>query len=465
MDASATIGLGHAVRCLALAEILKDRFEITFCCAELPSPIASQIKEKKFQLQMLSSESQLFDDLKKEDIVVLDHYSLDSAYQKQIKEKGCGLACIDDIHDREFFADLIINHNPGVKAGDYKAKPYTMFALGTDYLLLRPAFLHHSRRPEKRTGRDSVFICFGGADPKGLTLKALAVCQSFPELKKITVVTGVQNEEVKKFAEADHKIRYCHSLNDTEMLALMLESDIAIVPSSGILLEALAAGCRAISGMYVPNQKLIYSHFKDQNYFIDAGEFTDEQLKQAITKAIHNDTEKNISRLKPQPDKILKLFLQLSESNKIKLKRASEQELDITYSWAADPKVRAHSFSKHQITKEEHSAWFLRKISDKNCEYLVFFKNERAIGSVRFDIEKEKARISYLLDPAFHGQGLGTIILQKALEYLYFSSPQKPELVYGEVFQENHSSLQTFRRLGFDEKISEECYLYAKLGY
>jgi RimJ/RimL family protein N-acetyltransferase len=340
-----------------------------------------------------------------------------------------------------------------------------MFALGTDYLLLRPAFLHHTQKAKKKTGRDSAFICFGGTDPKELALKALAVCKNFTELKKIIVVAGSQNEEIKKSAEADQRIRHYHSLNDAEMLALMMESDLAIIPSSGILLEALAAGCRAISGMYVPNQKLIYSHFKEQNYFIDAGEFTDEQMKVAITKAIRNDPEKNIPRMKPQPDKILKLFRQLAESVRITLKKASEQELDLTYSWAADPKVRAHSFSRHQITKEEHSSWFLRKISDKNCEYLIFFKNEKALGSVRFDFEKEKAKISYLLDPAFHGQGLGTVILQKALEYLYFSSPHKPELIYGEVFRENHSSLQTFRRLGFDEKISEECYLYTKLGY
>ncbi|MBK6374809.1 MAG: GNAT family N-acetyltransferase [Saprospiraceae bacterium] len=33
--------------------------------------------------------------------------------------------------------------------------------------------------------------------------------------------------------------------------------------------------------------------------------------------------------------------------------------------------------------------------------------NNESIGSIRFDLEDNKAIISYLLDPAFHGRGLG----------------------------------------------------------
>ena len=62
-------------------------------------------------------------------------------------------------------------------------------------------------------------------------------------------------------------------IDEEQLLALMKEADLAIVPSSGILLESLAAGCRIISGMYTDNQQFIYSAYRDAGCFIDAGNF------------------------------------------------------------------------------------------------------------------------------------------------------------------------------------------------
>ena len=42
-------------------------------------------------------------------IVVLDGYHFDTNYQTKIKQKGCKLVCIDDLHDKHFVADIIIH--------------------------------------------------------------------------------------------------------------------------------------------------------------------------------------------------------------------------------------------------------------------------------------------------------------------------------------------------------------------
>ena len=46
-DGSHDIGLGHLIRCIALAHMLKNDFDITFVCKEIPEKIKSDWKYHK----------------------------------------------------------------------------------------------------------------------------------------------------------------------------------------------------------------------------------------------------------------------------------------------------------------------------------------------------------------------------------------------------------------------------------
>jgi len=136
-DGGPNIGMGHFIRTLALAEMLKDDF---YCIYVTKSPSAYQIIEiekvchERLDLPANKSHFKVFlNILKGDEIVVLDNYFFTTEYQRAIKNKGCKLVCIDDLHDKEFVADLIINHTPGVLKNDYIAQPYTQLALGLDY--------------------------------------------------------------------------------------------------------------------------------------------------------------------------------------------------------------------------------------------------------------------------------------------------------------------------------------------
>ena len=267
-DGNPQIGLGHLVRCTALAHMLKEDFEITFICRDIPDAIVHELIDSGFDCTKIKEETEFFGRINTYSIVVLDGYLFDTEYQRQIKAKGTMLVCIDDLHNNEFVADLIINHTPGIIPMDYKAQPYTQFALGIEYALLRPAFLEQAKKKRSIVSIQTVLICFGGSDPKNLTQEVLQSVIEFPQLKKIFVVTGSAyflTDSFKKLVASDTRIDHRHSLKEQQMIDIMLVSDLAIVPASGILFEVLAVGCIVLTGSYIDNQDYILKGFSNLN--------------------------------------------------------------------------------------------------------------------------------------------------------------------------------------------------------
>ncbi|MDX1641315.1 MAG: UDP-2,4-diacetamido-2,4,6-trideoxy-beta-L-altropyranose hydrolase [Balneolaceae bacterium] len=316
-DGSSEMGLGHLVRCTSLSIILKDQFRITFVCKKIPQQIEAELKQRGLSIVKIDQEEEFFDRLTSEDTVVLDGYFFDTAYQKKIKELGSSLVFIDDLHDREFYADLIINHAPGISKEDYSAQPYTRYALGLDYVLLRPPFLEAARsaKEKNRNLLNTILICFGGSDIKNLTIRAAKVALDFNQFKKIIIITGsaykYQNE-LLQVIQHEEKIVHYHALSGKKMATVFQESDVAIVPSSGILFEALATGNITISGTYIDNQQKMYSGFKELNAIVDAGEFSAQEIRNAMQQIEPNKKPKSYIDGK-SPERIRSLFKSLKK--------------------------------------------------------------------------------------------------------------------------------------------------------
>lgn len=465
-DGSTEMGLGHLIRCTALGHMLRGAFDIQFVCREIPDSIKIDIIREGFLYKLIDKEEAFLQALTGREIVVLDHYGLDSNYQKKIKERGCTLVCIDDLHDKDFYADLVINHSPGVDYHDYTAPASTQFALGPDFALLRPPFLSQANRGAKSKTNESVLICFGGADFNNLTYQTLDTVLEFDELKKIVVVTGAAykyQKELDVLGSKSRKVRIYNNVNAAKMAELISASDIAIVPSSGVLMEALAVGNNIVAGMYVENQKLLYEYFKQVDAIYSAADFSTEHLKSALNECLSSKQSKATVIDGESGNRILKIFKQLEAEQKIELRRAEASDLSLTYKWATDKSVRAFSFNQSRITMEGHNQWFTSKLIDSNSLYFIAELDSQVIGSLRFDMEGEEAIISYLIDPNFHNRGLGVPLLKKGVEAFIREERKKVKSIIGYVMPENIASCKTFERFGFEKTAEKGNYKYRLL--
>lgn len=302
-DAGTDIGYGHFIRSLALVDMIKADFECVFV-TQSPTEYQRNEVEKVCKLVELPHDDtkfQLFlDYLKGDEIVVLDNYYFDTEYQKAIKTIGCKLVCIDDLHNRHFVADAVINHAEGIKPDLYSKEGYTKLLLGYKYALLRKEFLNESFNSQSKVF--SCIVIMGGADPYNLSNKIISLLKDYSFLLPIAVVVGAGFTQEHLF-EKYHNIKLFKGISSSCIFQLMLQSEFGILPASTVAIEACAARLPFVCGYFVDNQKEIYLGIKSNQLAICVDDFFKLESKilcnaidivsspEMIINITHNQTE------------------------------------------------------------------------------------------------------------------------------------------------------------------------------
>lgn len=439
------MGLGHLIRCIALGHMLKDCLSVTFVCQSIPEKIRAELAENGFHLKVISVESDFLNQVGKADVVVLDGYHFDSHYQQKVKEKGATLVCIDDLHDKEFYADLIINHAPGIKSEDYQSKSYTQFALGPEYALLRPSFLEQARKQRAITQIETVLICFGGSDHNNLTESTLRIVSEFIDFKYILVITGSAYKHLDSLSpilNKDPRIKHFHAQNEDQMLTHISRSELAIVPASGLLYEVLSAGCRVISGTNADNQKLLYTGMLSAHSFESASRFQEADLKGALNKVLtSSNSPKKIIDGKSKGRIIEKIFGLI-----FSIRSVREDDCQLLFTWANDKDVRSNSIAQASIEWEDHIAWFKNKIASVDSKLFIMEYRGMPVGQIRYDRKDDHWLIDYSIDKAHRSKGLGKLMIKNTLTHL------NSERITALVKTGNIGSIKSFESLLFNEK-------------
>jgi UDP-2,4-diacetamido-2,4,6-trideoxy-beta-L-altropyranose hydrolase len=268
-DADRQIGMGHFMRCLALAQAWKDTGgQVVFITACQSESLLQRLKEEGFDIHLLARSYPDDDDWEHtKNIlaaypsawVVLDGYHFDEVYQQQVKEFGQWLLVIDDMaHLKHYYADIVLNQNLHADQLRYTCEPYTRLLLGTKYVLLRKEFLawRDWKREVPEVARQ-VLVTLGGADPENHTLK---VIQGLDKVEvtglEVTIVIGASNphRDVLEAATKQSRIPIRLIWDVTNMPELMTWADVAVSSAGSTVWELLFLGTPTLALILADNQ-------------------------------------------------------------------------------------------------------------------------------------------------------------------------------------------------------------------
>ena len=315
VDGDSKIGIGHIMRCLALAsELYKMNCEIFFITTEEHEIITN----KGFSVIKIDSElingngnfhheiSLLLNIIKelKIECIIVDHYYVSLGYLEKLKVSVKILTVIDDFCDNRIPADIILNGNIYADKNNYTdIDPSTILLIGSRYTLFREEFLKLPKRIVNHEVQD-VLITTGGSDNHNLTLKLLEIAINSDLVKdlNINIIIGhmfTNTEEIQTFSKKFDNIKLFYNVSN--MSELMLRNDIALTTSGVTLYELAITGTPSISFIVANNQERLARKMDELHCTINLGQYnlvSDEKIKKTLKKLIFDtNSRKQISQI------------------------------------------------------------------------------------------------------------------------------------------------------------------------
>lgn len=293
VDASLDIGTGHVMRCLALADALREEgAKCHFICRPHAGHLATHIESKGHRVTLLPVVERVCgpmiapahaawlgcdwrDDAKQTiaavgdqqpEWFVVDHYALDAQWENEIRLHCQRLLVIDDLADRTHYCDLLLDQNLGREPSDYErhVKTDARFLIGPTYALLRPEFAHlreYSLARRRNPKLAQLLISMGGIDQPNITgqvLQALCECR-VPDNFHVIVVLGEHAPWAKRIKQLATDLPFhCEVLtNVSNMALLMADSDLAIGAAGSTSWERCCLGVPSIALVAADNQSAV----------------------------------------------------------------------------------------------------------------------------------------------------------------------------------------------------------------
>jgi UDP-2,4-diacetamido-2,4,6-trideoxy-beta-L-altropyranose hydrolase len=306
-DADSDMGVGHVMRCGALAQAWQSAggkaiFAIASGTHELESRIRAWRSEAAVVHAKLGSIEDAAQTLQlcerhSADWLCVDGYHFSADYRLRVKSAGTRLFLVDD-HGScpPYLSDIVLNANPQASEALYQQRgPRTHLLLGPRYALLRQEFLNCQRQSTKVPDlAHRILITLGGADSRNVTLMVMQALGGLTDLPlQIDVVVGAVNPNLKSLQESaaasPHLVRILSNVEN--MPDLIMNSDLAITAGGGTCYELAFLQAPMFLMITADNHDLTVQTWAKNRAAISAGWFTlttRESLASALREAIHD---------------------------------------------------------------------------------------------------------------------------------------------------------------------------------
>ena len=461
VDSSNLIGAGHVRRCLKLAEDLRYKCnKIIFITKDLKNNFNDLIKKKKFKLVLIKrsrAKKNIFQDLnatkkicKKHaiDILVKDHYHLNSDWEKRIKRNINRLVVIDDFTKKRHHCDIIFNNlnNKNIN----KTKHY----FGLEFVII-PSRLNKKKIKKKDT---TIGTFFGSSDNANCTKSFLRIFsqKEFNKFQFISIL-GKNNNNKKMIKKIFKMKRNLKIVENYKKISDFINQIDILISSGGITsFEALFLNKRCINvpiNFYQKTNSNFQKKMKISRIFNYSSIFK-KKRKQILLNLLFKKSNKNHFNdnklyLDEKGSKRISEILIPSKFEDSSFVRAKNFDdcVDLFKLYNEEESIK-NSFSQKRTSFQKHLNWFKKKILFKNSYIYIFRINSLCVGQVRFDlIKKSRALIDYTISKIFRGRGWGKLMLAKAMQD--FNEKKKIKYFQAKVKKNNYKSIRVFDSLFF----------------
>lgn len=297
IDVNSQIGMGHAMRCLSIADALHSLGEsITFITADNNGK--TLLEERGYKMVCLQSawdapeqelESLLnFIQTNPAKCILVDKYEVTEKYLKELK-KIIKVAYLDDLNRFIYPCDFLIAYANYYTKYEYEThyEKNVKLLLGTRYVPLRKEYGDRKEKEICAIGNKVVFLS-GGTDNYGVTLAFLNELRNQQVLENydIRIICGAFHKDIEviqNLARDYENIQVLIQVKD--MWKHMEWADMAVSAGGTTLYELSACGTPFISYTIADNQLDNVQWFEKENHVYYAGDMR-VNLKENMKKLV-----------------------------------------------------------------------------------------------------------------------------------------------------------------------------------
>ncbi|MBS3972456.1 MAG: UDP-2,4-diacetamido-2,4,6-trideoxy-beta-L-altropyranose hydrolase [Erysipelotrichia bacterium] len=461
------IGLGHISRCSSLYNEIINRGVLVDFIVYGDIADLGFLKGINIVNENWLDKEYLMNTLSANDYVIVDSYKATKEIYEIISKNSKRALFIDDIGRIAYPEGIIVNPSLDSSHIDYSHSSNSILLSGPEYVILRQQF-----RGVKREGISNevkrVLIMMGGTDIRGLTPLIIDnICRNILDIE-FYIVTGSEDmEKIKSQISKPNNITFHNNLDATQMMELMISSDLAITAAGQTIYELLATQTPFIPIKVIENQenniKSLLEYNPEQIVLKYNGSGFLSSLNNALE--IYNDVEyrKNYNRKYTDlvdgygSRRIVDYLLKdTDKEHKINLRKVKAEDIKDVFDLSNQDYVRLYSINKDKIKWVDHVKWFNSVLEDERTVfYVVTDKNESFLGQIRYKIIENSATVSISLSEKLKGKGLSKEILNKSIKKI-FDEEQSVKDIIAFVSEDNIASKKIFEGLNFKRHKDED---------
>lgn len=153
------------------------------------------------------------------------------------------------------------------------------------------------------------------------------------------------------------------------------------------------------------------------------------------------------------------------QTSRLTLRGITEEDTYVIVALRSDPNVYKYFVSPHQITEEEHLAWFKNNyiFNEDRIDWIAFDVVGNLVGvfGVKREINNSKeAEVSYILSPEQYGKGYASEAIKRLIQFC--REEWKCAFVTAEVHENNIDSIRFAEKLDFKLEAKNGVFLFYK---